>query len=213
MESGEALIVMNADSTLDDDDGFASCVRTSIANAETGIRLMAEKEFRNSLFPWFEQMINEQAIASLVSKPLVRNRIAELRVRYIIAVTGSTKSEWGKGWGSNGAYIGESGVMMCGTGAGGAGCLGLTAWKRMSDLSAVIWDLRTGTAVGSIAAQVSGTNVMPAFVLPVPLIMPTETSACNELGASLTRFLTTGELPKEPEIEGEKEKPLTDPNK
>lgn len=111
MVSGEALIVMNADSTLDDDDGFASCVRTSIANAETGLHIMAEKEFRNSLFPWFEQMINEPAIAALISKPLVRNRIAELRVRYIIAVAGSTKSEWGKGWGSGGAYIGESGVM------------------------------------------------------------------------------------------------------
>jgi hypothetical protein len=74
--------------------------------------------------------------------------------------------------------------------------LGFLAWQRTSDVSASISDLKRGILVGAIAAKVAGTNVMPAFGLPVPLITPTETAACRELGYQVARFVTTGEMPE-----------------
>jgi len=75
------------------------------------------------------------------------------------------------------------------------------AWKRTSDLSAVVWDLKSVIRAGTIDVEVSGTNVMPAFsFLIIPLIAPTETAACSEIGEHLVRFITTGEMPAEPAV-------------
>jgi hypothetical protein len=48
---------------------------------------------------------------------------------------------------------------------------------------------------------------MPAVAFPVPLIAPTETAACRELGYHLARFVTTGEVPESTEdVVGEEDR-------
>jgi hypothetical protein len=203
---GEAIVVLSADTSLDDHKWPSSCVRGAIEGADTNIRIIAAKDFREALYPWLEGGVSAEVITELMEKPLTRNRIEEMGVRYIVAVGGETGSErddayegpeqerWEQG------YVGKHGAMTCGAGYGYGGCLGLLAWKRTSDLSAVVWDLKSGIRAGTIDVEVSGTNVMPAFFLPIPIIAPTETAACSEIGDHLARFITTGEMPAKPAV-------------
>jgi hypothetical protein len=201
---GEAIVVLNADTSFDDHKWPSSCVRGAIEGADTNIRIMAAKDFREELYPWAEADVSAEILKELMEKPLTRQRIDEMEVRYIIALdritnpdkTGSEPRTTG-GHSDLPFYVGQHGMMMCGAGPGGAGCLGLMVWKRTSDLRAIVWDVETGARAGTIGVKVSGTNVMPAFVLPIPIIAPTGTAACEEIGGHLARFVTTGELPVE----------------
>ena len=196
---GEAIIVMK-EGSVRDDDGRTECVRETLAGGKAGLRITPETEFRDALFPWFEQAVDADVIAGLAARKPVRNRIQKMGVRYIVEVAGNTNSDIGIGWGGSGSggagYVGSNGAFFCGAGAGAAGCLGLMAWARKSDLSAVLWDLRAGSRAATIGVQVSGASVLAGFVLPLPLIAPTETAACTELGTRVVRFITTGELPE-----------------
>ena len=87
--------------------------------------------------------------------------------------------------------------MVCNSGEyiGGqyhAGCIGLMAGIRRSHLSARVWDLRHGVFAGTIGVKVAGGAVMPAYILPVPLMAPTESTACAELGTRLVAFVGGG---------------------
>ncbi len=193
---GESIVVLSAASRLDDGKGHTGCVRRAIERENPNIRIMAAKEFRDSLFPWLERDGIAKVIVQLVQEPLIRNRIEEMGVRYILAVgEGQTTSSMGDtDWFNNG-YVGKHGMM-----GSGIGWLGFMAWKRSSNLSAVVWDLKSGVRTGMVDVETSGINVVPAFMFPIPLIAPTETAVCRKLGQSLARYVTSGELPVEPEV-------------
>ncbi len=198
---GEAIVVLNADTSFDDHKWPSSCVRGTIKDANTNIGIIAAKDFREAFYPWLEAGMSAAVFTALKEIPLTRNRIEEVGVRYIVAVRGETGSDLND-LGGGSLYVGKNGVFGCGAGPGGAGCFDLLAWKRTSDISAVVWDLKTGARAGEIAVKVSGANVMPALVLPIPIIAPTETAACSEIGDHLARFITTGEMPAIPEVGG-----------
>jgi len=188
---------------LADETGFPACVADAIRSAESALKVIPEQEFREALFPWYRDGFDENSVATLHEKPLVPRRLTEIRARYLVAVSGDTKTNiTGDGVGSSGgggaagAYAGKNGIMLCGAGAGGAGCLGFMAWERTTDLSATVWDLGSGTRAGTVDANISGASIMPAFVLPVPFIAPTETTACHALGTRLIRFLSGNPPPE-----------------
>ena len=117
-------------------------------------------------------------------------------MRFLIEVSGQTKENIGEGVGGGGVYVGTSGVFTCGASYGGVGCLGLMGWGRKSDLSVVVWDLEKGGRAASMGVQVSGGAIMIGFILPIPLVSPTGSAACAELGKHLRHFLVTGQLPQ-----------------
>jgi hypothetical protein len=213
LSKDDAIVVLNAESTGKDESWPTACVRDALASADTELHVMTATEFRDAMFPWFETHNVAQAIAELETMPGIKRGVEQIGVRYIITVGGSTmaSSMEDDGWGAAGQgglfYVGKHGLMLCGAGPGGAGCLGFLAWQRTSDLSAVVWDLRRGSQIAAIAAKVTGTNLMPAFGLPVPLIAPTETASCRELGSHLAKFLTTGEVPESKEVDVVKDEP------
>ena len=202
LKPGEAIVVLSAESTTKDDAWPASCVRDAIESEASNIRFMTPQVFRDVTFPWFESLV-EDGMAELRNMPSLRAAVEQIGVRYIISVGGQTAASETDGWGlggqGGGFYVGKHGFLMCGAGPGGAGCLGFLAWQRTSDVSASLSDLKHGLLLGAIAAKVTGTNVMPAFGLPLPLIAPTETAACRELGYRIARFVTTGEMPESSE--------------
>ena len=55
-------------------------------------------------------------------------------------------------------------------GPGGGGCFGLAWWENDSSYEAAIWDIRDGKSAGAVSADVKGTSVIPAVIVPVPLI-------------------------------------------
>lgn len=113
-----------------------------------------------------------------MDKAEVQERISSLGVRYVVMVT---KGKTGED---------RHGGIVCGAGTGGGGCLGLSWWDRKSELGLTIWDLRNKARAGSLEANATGTGIMPAFLLPIPLYMPaTESAVCTELGSRLGKLL------------------------
>ena len=202
LRKDEAVVILSMSSIAPDDSWPAACVRDAVASAGSDIRVLTGTDFRDAMFPWFETYNVEQAIEEVKTVPGVTQGIEQIGVRYIIAVGGQTissaieKSGVSIHNGEGAGYVGKHGLLLC-----GPGCLGFMAWQRTSDLRAVVWDLKRGTQVAALAAKVSGTAVMPAFILPIPLIAPTETAVCSELRSQLVRFITAGVVPESPEPE------------
>ena len=74
-------------------------------------------------------------------------------------------------------------------GPGGGGCFGLAWWETDSSYQAAIWDLEDIEDAGRVSANVNGTSVIPAVVVPVPLIARTRTAACKGLARKLQTFI------------------------
>lgn len=166
-----------------DDDSFAECVRGVLHRTSPTLRVIPPQEFRDALFPWFEPGIapgTPEQLALLLEKPLLQDRIARLGVRYVISVRGLTAQGDAKG------------AILCGVSYRGGGCLGFAWMGRESTMSAVVWDLEQPLSPGTVDVTVSGTIFMPAFILPIPIPVFTETRACAEIAEKLAEFLGGG---------------------
>lgn len=146
-------------------------------------QIYADAQFIDALYPWLEPSTapaNAQAFSSFLTRPGVSERVTEMGVRYVVWVDGTTQKTDG------------GGSIACAAGPGGAGCLGLGWWQKTSDYEATIWDLRSGTSVGTLSTDVKGTSFMIGAIAPIPLVAPVQSTACNRLAGQLKSFLTGG---------------------
>ncbi len=168
--------------------GFVRCLRTGLEKRVTPKpKIMETAAFQDAMFPWFEfehAPRTARELNALLLRPLVRERIASLGVRYLISIAGGTES--GDGFPG----------LLCGAGGGGAGCLGLAWEDRTSRLNAVVWDIMSGGQAGELSVTSSGTSVIPAFIIPFPFIAYTEEDACDALAADLAQLLYGPTNPK-----------------
>jgi hypothetical protein len=67
-------------------------------------------------------------------------------------------------------------------------------WEKQSGYVATVWDLRNGSELGSVSADVTGTSVLIGAVAPIPIITPVQRTACNRLADQLRSFLVGGDL-------------------
>ena len=160
--------------------GFVRCLRSNLEEKAISFsKVMDTAEFQDALFPWFEfahapQTVDE--IDGLLSRPKVREQIAALNVRYLVSMT------------LDGYRDGFPG-MFCGGGAVGAGCLGI-AWEgKVSQLDAVVWDLKTGKEEGDLSVSSSGTSLALGVIFPIVFIAYTEEEACEALADKLGEIL------------------------
>ena len=65
-------------------------------------------------------------------------------------------------------------------------------WEKDSDYEASVWDMKQLASAGMVSTDVNGMSFMPAVVVPVPLIAPTQTTACKRLSDQLRMFLVEG---------------------
>jgi hypothetical protein len=79
--------------------------------------------------------------------------------------------------------------MSCAASAVGGGCFGLVWWEDDGAYKASVWDLQKGHAAGAVSTDVHGTSMVPAIVLPGPLIARTQTAACKGLAQELRDFI------------------------
>lgn len=213
LEPGEAVTVISGTAGIANDEGIPFCTRWAMEDAAPALRIVSAEEFGDVLSPWFgpgATPTNDESLSALLARPAAKKRIEELAVRYIISVRGRTAvfnpdpegstEEYLDETGlysfdkSGGLYAGKHGFMVCDKGGyiGGryqGGCMGLVAGIRRSHLSARVWDIRRGVFAGTIGVKVAGVLVMPAYYLPVPLMAPTESTACAELGTRLVAFV------------------------
>jgi hypothetical protein len=162
------------------EEDFVSCVSSQVQKGQGRIMVFPERQFTDALFPWFEPRTAPQsaeALPELLARPGVAERIEERGIRYIVWLNGTTEQTSG------------GGSMSCAVGPGGGGCFGLTWWEDDASYDAAIWDLRQKTDAGSVSADVHGTSMIPALVIPVPLIARTQSAACKDMARELREFI------------------------
>lgn len=155
-----------------------------LGDALTGVvgtsRLMPSESFRDAMFPWFEpgrSPATRPEMDALLAKPPVREKIGELDVRYLIALTSRTDRP--------GSFPG----LLCGGGYGGAGCLGVAWEKKESRIDAIVWDLRESRETGTVSAASSGRSVAVGVILPIVFIAYTEAEACATMADAIASEL------------------------
>ena len=161
---------------------FIQCVNKSLSKKQDYFNLIQTEYFQNMLYPWLEPRTAPQTpedLSEFLSRDLVRGTLETHNIKYLINISGETKTN------------SSSGALSCAAGPGGGGCFGLAWWDDTSSYSASVWDIAQQSSVGSVSATVSGTSVIPALIIPIPIIARTKSSACDGLVKQLLNFLST----------------------
>ena len=167
------------------EDGFMDCVSENLAGrGANAIKVHGNNEFVDSLFPWFERgtaPAKPEAVADVLARPGVSEKIAATGVRYVVWLDGGTRKTDG------------GGSIACGAAPGAAGCIGFGWWEKESDYEAVIWDLQQGKSAGSVGTNVTGTSAIIGAVVPLPFISRVQGAACDRLANQLRSFFSGGD--------------------
>lgn len=156
-----------------------------VSTAGRHFRLVPHRAFIDSLYPWLEASTapaDVEFAKVLLARPGVRERVAESKVRYVVAIEGGTN------------VVNKSGSIACAAGPGGAGCIGMAFWKKNSDYQARIWDLERGVSLGTVGTNVSGNSMIIGAIIPLPFVAPVQHTACTRLARQLDQFLTGADL-------------------
>jgi hypothetical protein len=156
---------------------FVKCVGNHIASRDTEITVIGELEFLNALYPWFEPRtapLHPADIERLLQQKPVAEKMAALKIEYMIWLDGST------------VRSGGSGSMACSFG----GCFGFGTWSHDANYEATIWDFTDKAEVGHVNTSAQGQSYMPAVIVPIPIIAPVQGTACDGIGDQLLAFLS-----------------------
>jgi hypothetical protein len=167
----------------DTETGFIDCIDQQLGKGAHPLRVIPDEIFRDSYYPWFEPRTAPKGPADLprlLTEPALAAKLAENKVRYLIWIEGSTEALEG------------GGSISCAAGAGAGGCFGLMWWEKDSDYEASVWDVKKAIGTGRVSTDVNGMSVVPAVVVPIPLIAPTQGKACRRLAEQLRMFIVEG---------------------
>jgi hypothetical protein len=182
IESDESIVILEASyhTGNETEDDFVDCVTARVQRGRNGITVFSDEQFVDALFPWFEPRTmpsGPEALPELFKRPEVERRLRESGVRYIIWVRGDTEKS------------SSGGSLSCAIAPGAGGCFGLAWWENDSSYAAAIWDIQGGKSAGEVSADVHGTSVIPAVIIPLPLIARTKAAACKGLARELKSFI------------------------
>ena len=183
LKEGESVVVISNSyhSANQTEYDFIQCVNKSLSKKQDYFNLIQTEYFQNMLYPWLEPRTAPQTpedLPEFLSRDLVRGTLETHNIKYLINISGETKTN------------SSSGALSCAAGPGGGGCFGLAWWDDTSSYSASVWDIAQQSSVGSVSATVSGTSVIPALIIPIPIIARTKSSACDGLVTQLLSFLS-----------------------
>ena len=186
INEGEGVVIMAKSYHLGNETEakFISCIGDAIGRGSSGLRVIPNREFVDSLFPWFEPRTapaETKGLPALMARPGVPEKIREQGVRYIIWLDGDTDK------------VAGGGSMSCAAGPGGGGCFGFAWWQKDANYDATVWDLTGLEDAGTVSADFSGTSFLPAIVIPIPLIARTQAKACKGLADQLKLFIVSDE--------------------
>jgi len=183
LKEGESVVVISNSyhSANQTEYDFIQCVNKSLSKKQDYFNLIQTEYFQNMLYPWLEPRTAPQTpedLSEFLSRDLVRGTLETHNIKYLINISGETNTN------------SSSGALSCAAGPGGGGCFGLAWWDDTSSYSASVWDIAQQSSVGSVSATVSGTSVIPALIIPIPIIARTKSSACDGLVTQLLSFLS-----------------------
>ena len=180
--AGESIVILarsyHKGKAVEED--LVSCINEEVQSGAQRVRVTPQQDFIDALFPWFEPRIAPQsaeALPELLARPGVAKRIEAHGVRYIVWIDGRTEK------------TGGGGSLSCAIGPGGGGCLGFTWWEDDASYDSAVWDLQRRSDAGSVSADVHGTSMIPALIIPLPLIARTQSAACKDMAGQISRFI------------------------
>ena len=171
-------------STHEAEEEFVQCISDGLSDGKHGLAVHSSKDFEDKMYPWFEPStapLSTDDLTVLLARPGVAEQVRETGVRYVVWVDGSTDR------------VASGGGITCAAGVGGAGCMGLAWWEDDSRYDLTVWDVKDIENEGTIYADYKGRSVMPAIVIPIPLITRPQNHACRGLTDQLRQFLTSPE--------------------
>ena len=185
LNSNEAIVILarRTNTGQQIEESFMNCLNQALSK-DTALNLYPERDFIDKLFPWLEPRTAPTTLDELprlLDRPGVPEEISESGVRYLVWIDGTTEKTDG------------GGGLTCTVAPTGGGCLGFVWWEKESAYEASIWDLKSMGSVGQVSAEVAGTSYLPAFIIPVPLIARTQTTACKGLADQLAELLVVGQ--------------------
>jgi len=180
---GEHVVVLarKQHSNHEAEEDFVQCISDGLAKGDDGLDVHASKEFEDKLYPWFEPStapLSTEDLTSLLERPGVLAQVKSTGVRYLLWLDGSTDR------------TASGGGITCAAGVGGAGCMGLAWWEDDSRYDVTVWHIQDIESEGTIHADYKGRSVMPAIVIPIPLITRPQVHACRGLADQIRQFLT-----------------------
>lgn len=184
INEGEQVVILarKHHATHEAEAEFIECISEGLAKGRDGLEVHSTTAFEDQLYPWFEPSLaplSTDELTELLEKPGVLERVEATGVRFVVWLDGSTDR------------TASGGGITCAAGVGGAGCIGLAWWEDDARYDATIWDLESLTSAGTIYADFLGRSVMPAIIIPIPLIVRPRARACKGLTEQLKNFLTT----------------------
>ena len=183
IKEGESIVLLSdsyhtGNKTEND---FMDCLNKSLLRKQNTFNIISTNDFQNLFYPWFEPSTAPQKIddlPKLLNKEVIKNKLDQLQIKYLIKITGETKTN------------SSSGALSCAAGPGGGGCFGFAWWDDTSSYEASIWDLSQEASVGNVSASVSGTSVIPAIIIPIPILARTQSNACVGLSEQIAGFFS-----------------------
>jgi len=181
--TGESIVIIEASyhDGNETEDEFIDCVSKTVQKGRHGLTVYPDDKFIDIMFPWFEPRTmprGPEVLPTLFKLPGLTERLEASGVRYIVWVSGDTEKS------------AAGGSLSCAIAPGGGGCFGLAWWEDDSSYKAAVWDIRNGKSAGEVSTDVHGTSVIPAIIIPVPLISRTKAAACKGLAKELRSFIT-----------------------
>ena len=138
------------------DSEFIDCVSKKINTAN--VRVVAEQTFIDSIYPWFEPRTAPKGLPRLkrlMQENVVRERVTQQNIRYLVWLDGSTET------------MGQGGSISCAVGPAGGGCFGFAQWDKISTYDATVWDLVELTEKGRLRVDSEGTSYLIGAVAPI----------------------------------------------
>ena len=160
---------------------FMDCLNNSILKKQDTFEIKPTRQFQNLFYPWFEPSTAPQSIEDLpkiLGNELIKEKLSVMKIKYLIKITGETKTN------------ASSGALSCAAGPGGGGCFGFAWWDDTSAYNASVWDLSQETSVGNVSANVTGTSMIPAIIIPIPILARTQSNACDGLSDQIVNFFS-----------------------
>ncbi len=182
MTEGESVVILGRrnNSQHETESDFIDCVGQSLESNYKDINVIPEKQFVDSMYPYFENStapMDVRKLDKLMRQPVFAERLTDFRLRYFIWIDGYTET------------TDSSGSLSCAVGPGGGGCFGFATWDDEASYEATIWDFKELALSGKISAETEGTSYLPAVIVPIPLLARVQSNACHSLAAQITDFL------------------------
>lgn len=178
----ESLVVLGRrhSSHHETEEDFITCVGKSLSAGSNAFKVIPEKEFVDSMYPYFETStapMDVKNLDKLAQNPAIADKFSDFRIRYFIWIDGFTET------------TDKRGSVACSIGPGGGGCFGFATWDDEANYEASIWDFKNLQLSGKISAETQGTSYMPAVIVPIPMLARVQSGACKSMADQIKRFL------------------------